>query len=67
MLGNAGDKPDKVDTEKHKVSKSTLHQNKLKQKQDTTAGRTLVAATMTSSEHLVPWDVVGVIGLFYAL
>jgi hypothetical protein len=48
MLGNAGDKPGKAVTEKHVVLKRILHQKKLKQKQDTIVGWTLVAAAIGS-------------------
>jgi hypothetical protein len=49
--------------------KKYLHQNKLKKKQDTIAGRTPVAAAKmaTSSQHLIPGPVDEVIGLFHAL
>jgi hypothetical protein len=59
MLGNVDDKPSKVDIEKHDISKSILHQNKLKKKQDTTAGWTPVAAAtmVTDSHYLIPWAV----------
>jgi hypothetical protein len=69
MLGNVGDKPGKADKEKHYVLKSILHQNKLKKKQDTTAGWTLVAAVTTAigSQHLIPGAVARVVGLFHAL
>jgi hypothetical protein len=69
MLGNVGNKPDRADTEKHLVLKTILHQNKLKKKQDTRAGRTLVAAVITAigSQHLIPGVVAGVVGLFHAL
>jgi hypothetical protein len=49
--------------------KKYLHQNKLKKKQDTIAGRTPVAAAKmaTSSQHLIPGPMDEVIGLFHAL
>jgi hypothetical protein len=69
MQGNVSDKPGKADTERHEVLKSILSQNKLKKKQDTTAGRTPVAAatTVTGSQHLIPGVVAEVVGLFHTL
>jgi hypothetical protein len=69
VLGNNGDMPGKADKEKNEVSKSILHQNKLKKKQDTTTGRAPVAVAMsvTGSQHLIPGVVAKVAGPFHAL
>jgi hypothetical protein len=69
MLGNIGDMPGKADTEKNEVSKSILHQNKLKKKQDTTTGRAPVAVAMSTagSQHLIPGAMAKVAGPFHAL